>query len=397
MVELIAIGVGCRKSAPAKRSSRSCGAPSPTAASIPSPLWGRPREGGRAAYPTHAQPRSPLDQRDPSPSCFPHLSPQGGKGKAAALLSLIDKRGEPGLRAAADALGFDLTFCRARRCPPPRRACSPASGGANPVRPRLGGRSRGAGGGGTERAVAGAAPRGGRRDLRDRDGLRRAAERAAMTIHLWRRVRAPPTSSPCAGATCSRAVRSVSMRARWCRRHCSPIVHPARASRHRGDGPRPDRRAMRRRACPRPGRRAAAFGRSFRLERDGRANPPARGAGIPYTVTPGVPAFAAAAAALGRELTLPEVAHRCAHPHAGRASRCRRASARRLRGDRRDARDPSVDPCARPQRAELTPFYGADCPVAIVYRASWPDERILRGTLATSPRRRRRRRSGAAR
>jgi len=33
--------------------------------------------------------------------------------------------------------------------------------------------------------------------------------------------------------------------------------------------------------------------------------------------------------------------------------------------------------------AELTPYYGGDCPVAIVFRASWPDERILRGTLAT--------------
>jgi precorrin-4/cobalt-precorrin-4 C11-methyltransferase len=33
--------------------------------------------------------------------------------------------------------------------------------------------------------------------------------------------------------------------------------------------------------------------------------------------------------------------------------------------------------------AELTPFYGPDCPVAIVVRASWPDERVLRGTLAT--------------
>ena len=32
--------------------------------------------------------------------------------------------------------------------------------------------------------------------------------------------------------------------------------------------------------------------------------------------------------------------------------------------------------------AELTPFYGADCPIAIVYRASWPDEQIIRGTLA---------------
>ena len=33
--------------------------------------------------------------------------------------------------------------------------------------------------------------------------------------------------------------------------------------------------------------------------------------------------------------------------------------------------------------AETTPFYGADCPVAVVYRASWPDETIIRGTLGT--------------
>ena len=32
--------------------------------------------------------------------------------------------------------------------------------------------------------------------------------------------------------------------------------------------------------------------------------------------------------------------------------------------------------------ADLTPPYGADCPVAVVYRASWPDQKILRGTLA---------------
>jgi precorrin-4/cobalt-precorrin-4 C11-methyltransferase len=33
--------------------------------------------------------------------------------------------------------------------------------------------------------------------------------------------------------------------------------------------------------------------------------------------------------------------------------------------------------------AELTPFYGADCPAAVVYRASWPDERVIRGTLGS--------------
>ena len=65
--------------------------------------------------------------------------------------------------------------------------------------------------------------------------------------------------------------------------------------------------------------------------------------GIPYTLTPGVPAFAAAAAALGRELTVPEVAQsvvltRDARPRLGDAGG---REARRLRGDRRDARDPS--------------------------------------------------------
>jgi precorrin-4/cobalt-precorrin-4 C11-methyltransferase len=33
--------------------------------------------------------------------------------------------------------------------------------------------------------------------------------------------------------------------------------------------------------------------------------------------------------------------------------------------------------------AELTPHYGPECPIAIVYRASWPDERVFRGTLST--------------
>jgi precorrin-4/cobalt-precorrin-4 C11-methyltransferase len=106
---------------------------------------------------------------------------------------------------------------------------------------------------------------------------------------------------------------------------------------------------------------------------------------IPYTITPGVPAFAAAAAAIGAELTLPGLAQSVVLTRtSGRAS-------------------------AMPQReslaafavtgavlaihlsmhlldkliAELTPHYGADCPVAIVWRASWPDQRIIRATLGT--------------
>jgi precorrin-4/cobalt-precorrin-4 C11-methyltransferase len=35
--------------------------------------------------------------------------------------------------------------------------------------------------------------------------------------------------------------------------------------------------------------------------------------------------------------------------------------------------------------AELTPFYGADCPAAVVFRATWPDELVVRGKLRTIP------------
>ena len=68
--------------------------------------------------------------------------------------------------------------------------------------------------------------------------------------------------------------------------------------------------------------------------------------GIPYTLTPGVPAFAAAAAALGCELTVPEVAQSVVLTRMpGRASRhAGGRTAFGLRGDRRDARDPSRDP-----------------------------------------------------
>jgi precorrin-4/cobalt-precorrin-4 C11-methyltransferase len=107
--------------------------------------------------------------------------------------------------------------------------------------------------------------------------------------------------------------------------------------------------------------------------------------GIPYTLTPGVPAFAAAAAALGRELTVPEVTQSVVLTRiSGRASRMparERLAAYAATGATLaihlaiHALDQVV--------AELMPHYGADCPVAIVARASWPDERIVRGTLGT--------------
>ncbi|HVB89954.1 MAG TPA: precorrin-4 C(11)-methyltransferase [Beijerinckiaceae bacterium] len=106
---------------------------------------------------------------------------------------------------------------------------------------------------------------------------------------------------------------------------------------------------------------------------------------IPYTITPGVPAFAAAAAALGRELTLPEVAQSLVLTRtSGRASSMpsRETLATFAQSGATLAIHLSAHALARIVE-ELKPFYGADCPVAIVARASWPDQRIFRGTLAS--------------
>ncbi|SDV49710.1 precorrin-4 C(11)-methyltransferase [Chitinasiproducens palmae] len=104
--------------------------------------------------------------------------------------------------------------------------------------------------------------------------------------------------------------------------------------------------------------------------------------GIPYDIVPGVTATAASAATLGVELTLPSVsqtviltrfAAKTDMPPGetlGELARHRATLAIHL-GVRHLAR--IID--------EVLPFYGADCPVAIVYRASWPDERKVVGTL----------------
>jgi precorrin-4/cobalt-precorrin-4 C11-methyltransferase len=108
-------------------------------------------------------------------------------------------------------------------------------------------------------------------------------------------------------------------------------------------------------------------------------------AGIPYTVTPGVPAFAAAAASLGRELTLPEVAQSVVLTRtSGRASAMPPAETLEAfaRTGATLAVHLSIHALARVV-AETMPHYGRDCPAAVVYRASWPDERIIAGTLAT--------------
>ena len=109
---------------------------------------------------------------------------------------------------------------------------------------------------------------------------------------------------------------------------------------------------------------------------------------IAYDITPGVPSFAAAAAALGRELTLPGIAQtlvltrtstRSTAMPPGEDLATLGATGATLALHLSIA---NVDLVVR----ELVPHYGAACPVAVVFRASWPDERILRtnlGDLAT--------------
>lgn len=107
--------------------------------------------------------------------------------------------------------------------------------------------------------------------------------------------------------------------------------------------------------------------------------------GIPYTVTPGVPSFAAAAAVLGQELTLPEVAQSLVLTRtSGRASAMPETETLEAFAATRATLAIHLSIHVLPKIvAELTPAYGADCPVAIVFRATWPDEKVIRGTLAS--------------
>ncbi|GGL18519.1 precorrin-4 C(11)-methyltransferase [Mangrovihabitans endophyticus] len=107
-------------------------------------------------------------------------------------------------------------------------------------------------------------------------------------------------------------------------------------------------------------------------------------AGVPYDVTPGVPAFAAAAAALGREFTVPGVAQTVVLTRiAQRATPMPPGEDLATLGA---ARATMVLHLAvqhiETVAADLTGRYGADCPVAVVARASRADELIVRGTLA---------------
>lgn len=105
--------------------------------------------------------------------------------------------------------------------------------------------------------------------------------------------------------------------------------------------------------------------------------------GIPFTLTPGVPAFAAAAAALGRELTVPGIAQSVVLTRvSGRASRMPEAESLTTFAASQATLAIHLAIHAIDGIVEsLIPHYGADCPVAVVMRASWPDERIVRGRL----------------
>lgn len=106
---------------------------------------------------------------------------------------------------------------------------------------------------------------------------------------------------------------------------------------------------------------------------------------IPYTITPGVPAFAAASAALARELTLPEVAQSVVLTRtSGRASSMPETETLEAFAATRAtlAVHLSIHTIADVVQRVL-PYYGADCPAAVVYRATWPEEQVVRGTLAT--------------
>lgn len=106
---------------------------------------------------------------------------------------------------------------------------------------------------------------------------------------------------------------------------------------------------------------------------------------IPYEIVPGVPAFAAASAALRRELTLPGVSQTVILTRTSvRASDMPDGEelANLARSGATLAVHLSINNLANVVR-DLTPHYGGACPVVVGYRVSWPDERFIRGTLET--------------
>ncbi len=106
--------------------------------------------------------------------------------------------------------------------------------------------------------------------------------------------------------------------------------------------------------------------------------------GIPYQIIPGVPAYAAAAAALGQELTIPEIAQSVVLTRMSMQSTAM-PPGETLENFGRTGATLAIHLAVRNLREierQLTPHYGADCPVVVAYRVGWPDQLLIRGTLA---------------
>jgi precorrin-4/cobalt-precorrin-4 C11-methyltransferase len=105
--------------------------------------------------------------------------------------------------------------------------------------------------------------------------------------------------------------------------------------------------------------------------------------GIEYEIVPGVSSFAAAAAALGRELTLPELSQTIILTRAeGRTPMPPREKLEALAAHQATLCLFLSITLLRDVVEALVPAYGEDCPVAVVHRASWPDQKVVTGTLA---------------
>lgn len=105
--------------------------------------------------------------------------------------------------------------------------------------------------------------------------------------------------------------------------------------------------------------------------------------GIPYQIVPGVPAYAAAAAALGQELTIPEIAQSIVLTRMSMKSTAM-PPGETLENFARTGATLAIHLGIRALREierQLAPHYGADCPVVVAYRVGWPDEMLIRGTL----------------
>ncbi|MEM0977991.1 MAG: precorrin-4 C(11)-methyltransferase [Pseudomonadota bacterium] len=109
-----------------------------------------------------------------------------------------------------------------------------------------------------------------------------------------------------------------------------------------------------------------------------------RAEGIDYEIVPGVPAYAAMAASMGQELTIPEIAQSIVLTRVSMQSTSM-PEHETLENFAKSRATLAIHLGIRNLREierVLTPYYGADCPVVVGYRVGWPDEMIIRGTLS---------------